>query len=492
MKHSLVAFVVYLFAMVVAGLIAAKFTKTIEDFGLGGRKLGAWVIALSEKSTDMSTWLLVGLPGQAFKIGLGTIWALIGVFFGSLANWVVIAERLRKFSLKFSAITLPDYFESRFKDETHTLRLTGMALIVFFFTLYVSAQCVGAGKILSATFTLSKVQGMAIALGFIIFYTMAGGFLAEAWTDFIQALIMLVGLSLLSIVGIFKIGGFVSLVRGIGAVSPQALTWGGGATGMAMFLGVVIGGLAIGLGYAGQPHIVTRYMALSKRSKMSVAAWIAMVWTFLVLVGAVLVGVVGLATLGKLDDPETVTTSLAVAILPPWAVGVIIAAVTAAMMSTVDSQLLIAATSVAQDFWKNIINRKAAEERLLLVGRVATVAIGVMAFLLGIKAERAVYWLVLYAWGGLAASFGPALILSLRWKKTTKWGVLAGMVVGALTIVVWYNVPVLRNAIYELVPGFVLSTIAVVVVSLAGPKPAPGVAEDYAEVARSTVGDLGG
>ncbi len=491
MGHSLVAFLVYLFAMVVAGLVAAKFTKTIEDFGLGGRKLGAWVIALSEKSTDMSTWLLVGLPGQAFKIGLGTIWALIGVFFGSLANWVVIAERLRKFSLKFSAITLPDYFESRFKDKTHTLRVVGMALIVFFFTLYVSAQCVGAGKILSSTFTLSKVQGMAIALGFIIFYTMAGGFLAEAWTDFIQALIMLVGLSLLSIVGIFKIGGIVSLVRSIGSMNPQALTWGGGATGLAMFAGVVIGGLAIGLGYAGQPHIVTRYMALSKRSKMSVAAWIAMVWTFLVLVGAVLVGVVGLATLGKLDDPETVTTSLAMAILPPWAVGVIIAAATAAMMSTVDSQLLIAATSVAEDFWKNLVNRKATQEKLLLVGRIATIAIGVMAFLLGIKAERAVYWLVLYAWGGLAASFGPALILSLRWKRTTKWGVLAGMVVGALTIVVWYNVPFLKNALYELVPGFVFSTIAVVVVSLLGPRPLETVTLEYAEVARSKVKDFG-
>ena len=485
MNPSLVAFLVYLVGMVVAGIVASRFTRTIEDFGLGGRKLGSWVIALSEKSTDMSTWLLVGLPGLAFKIGLGAIWVFIGCFFGSLANWVVIAERLRKFSMRFSAITLPDYFESRFEDSSHTLRVVGMVLIVFFFTLYVSAQCVGAGKILSASFALSKVQGMAIALGFIIFYTMAGGFLAEAWTDFFQALIMLLGLSLLSIVGIVKLGGIPSLVRGMAGANPGTLTWGGGSTGMAMFLGVIIGGLAIGLGYAGQPHIVTRYMALRKSSKMSVAAWVAMVWVFFALLGAIMVGVVGLSVLGALDDPETVTTSLAMAILPPWLVGIIIAAATAAMMSTVDSQLLIAATSVAEDFYGKIVNKNASQERLLLIGRLATVAIGVVAFLLGIKAERAVYWLVLYAWGGLAASFGPPLILSLRWKRTTKWGVLAGMIVGAVTIVIWYNVPVLKETLYELVPGFFFSLIAVILVSIFGPQPSPKVVEEFVAVTGS-------
>jgi SSS family solute:Na+ symporter len=301
---------------------------------------------------------------------------------------------------------------------------------------------------------------------------------------------MMAGLTLLSIVGVMKIGGLGALIRGIGNVSPSALTWGGGATGLAMFVGVVIGGLAIGLGYAGQPHIVTRYMALNRKSKMSVAAWIAMVWTLIVLVGAVMVGIVGLGTLGTLEDPETVTTALAVAILPPWLVGIIIAAATAAMMSTVDSQLLIAATSVAEDFWKSLISRKASPERLLLVGRIATVFIGVAAFLLGIKAERAVYWLVLYAWGGLAASFGPALILSLRWPRTTKWGVLAGMIVGAATIVVWYNVPVLKNAIYELVPGFFFSLIAVIVVSLLGPKPTRETVAEFVHVVRTTTDEI--
>lgn len=485
MNPSLVAFLVYLVGMVVAGVIASRFTKTLEDFGLGGRKLGSWVIALSEKSTDMSTWLLVGLPGLAFKIGLGAVWVFIGCFLGSLANWVVIAERLRKFSIRFSAITLPDYFESRFNDSTHLLRVVGMILIVFFFTLYVSAQCVGAGKILSASFALSKVQGMGIALGFIIFYTMAGGFLAEAWTDFFQALIMLSGLSLLSIVGIVKIGGIPSLIRGMANANPGTLTWGGGSTGLAMFLGVIIGGLAIGLGYAGQPHIVTRYMALRKGSKMSVAAWVAMVWVFFALLGAIMVGMVGLSVLGALDDPETVTTSLAMAILPPWLVGVIIAAATAAMMSTVDSQLLIAATSVAEDFFRKIVSKEASQKRLLLIARLATVGIGVVAFLLGIKAERAVYWLVLYAWGGLAASFGPPLVLSLRWKRTTKWGVLAGMIVGAVTVVIWYNIPVLKNAIYELVPGFFFSLIAVILVSIFGPKPSPKTVEEFSTVTGS-------
>ncbi len=480
MNPSLIAFSIYLLGMVAAGLIAARFTRTLEDFGLGGRKLGPWVIALSEKSTDFSAWLLVGLPGQAFKAGIGAIWAVIGCFFGSLANWVVIAERLRRLSVRFSAITLPDFFESRFHDETHVLRITAMILIVFFFTLYVSAQCVGAGKILAGTFEITRVSGMLMALGFIIFYTMAGGFLAEAWTDFFQALIMLAGLSLLSIVGLAKLGGFAALLRTLRSVQPQSVMIGGGATGLALFLGVILGGLAIGLGYPGQPHIVARYMALRKGARMNVAAWIAMTWTFFALIGAVLVGLVGLSTLGKLSDPETVTTALAQAILPAWLVGLIIAAATAAMMSTVDSQLLIAATSVAEDFYRNLINREASQRRLLFIGRAATVMIGVIAFFLGIKAEKMVYWLVLYAWGGLAASFGPALIMSLRWKRTTKWGVFAGMIVGAATIVIWYNIQTLKNMLYELVPGFCFSLIAIVVVSLFGPKPPPEVAEEVA------------
>ena len=479
MNPALIAFLVYLAGMVVAGTIAAKFTKTLEDFGLGGRKLGPWVIALSEKSTDFSAWLLIGLPGQAVKLGIGAIWAVIGCFGGSLANWLVIAERLRRFSLRFRAITLPDFFEGRFHDSTHLLRITAMVLIVFFFTLYVSAQCVGAGKILESTFEISRVSGMLIALGFIIFYTMAGGFFAEAWTDFFQALIMLVGLSLLSIVGLAKLGGVSALVSALRSVEPQSLTIGGGATGLALFLGVILGGLAIGLGYPGQPHIVARYMALRKSARMGVAAWIAMTWTFFALIGAVLVGLVGLSTVGKLSDPETVTTVLAQAILPAWLVGIIIAAATAAMMSTVDSQLLIAATSVAEDFYRKLIHREASQRRLLFIGRMATVVIGVMAFFLGIRAEKLVYWLVLYAWGGLAASFGPALILSLRWKRTTKWGVFAGMIVGAATIVIWYNIPALKSLIYELVPGFIFSLIAIVLVSLFGPKPPSEVTEEF-------------
>jgi sodium/proline symporter len=471
MNVILITFVMYIVGMAIVGIIAARFTRNIEDFSLGGRRLGPWVIAISAKATDFSTWLLVGLPGKAFTMGLGAIWAVIGCFGGTLFNWTVIAQRLRRFTKRVSAITVPDYFEARFNDHTHVLRITAMVMIVVFFTLYISAQCVGTGKILAGTFNITPIQGMAYSLGFIIFYTMVGGFLAEAWTDFVQGWLMLGGLSILSIVGVIRIGGIGSLVEGIRNINPTALSWGAGETGLALFLGVVLGGLAIGLGYPGQPHIVIRYMAIRKTREMPKATWIAMIWTTLALLGAIGVGMVGMATTGDLADPETVTTALAQAIFPAWLVGIIIAAATAAMMSTVDSQLLVAATAIAEDTYGKLLNRKASPERLLLVARISTVVIGAVAFFLGIRAEKLVYDLVLYAWGGLAASFGPALILSLRWPRITKWGAFAGMVIGAATVVIWENVERLESICYELIPAFFLSLLVIVVVSLLEKKP---------------------
>ncbi len=469
MSMVLIVFLIYLVGMVIAGIITARLaSKSLDNFILGGRKIWTPVIALSEKGTDMSAWLLIGLPGQAFKMGLGALWAGIGVWLGSLFNWLVIATPLRKLTGKFNALTLPDYFESRFEDTSHLLRITSSILIVFFFTLYVSAQVVGAGKILASAFNIHQIVGMLIGLSIILFYTMAGGFIAESWTDFFQGLIMAVALVLMCVVGVIALGGFSSAFSRIGSIDHKAVLLSAGESGTALYLGLILGGLAIGFGYAGQPHIVMRYMALQDAKEVKKAAIIAMTWTTFAVGGAIFLGFFAIPFLrGEITDPEHVTLAFAAKILPPWLVGFILAAATAAMMSTVDSQLLVATSAISEDIYRKIINPDASQKYLVKLARIFTAVVAIIAFILGLRAERLVYWLVLYAWGGLAASFGPPLILSLKWKGTTRTGVFAGMIVGAITIVIWYNTPVLKNFLYELVPGFVFSLLATWLVSLA-------------------------
>ncbi len=468
MSAVLAVFLLYLVGMVIAGIVTARLaSKSLDEFILGGKKMSTPVIALSEKGTDMSAWLLVGLPGQAFKMGLGAIWAGIGVWLGSLFNWLVIATPLRRLTGKYNALTLPDYFESHFKDDTHLLRITASVLIVFFFTLYVSAQVVGAGKVLAATFNIDPVVGMVIGLSIILFYTMMGGFIAETWTDFFQGIIMVTALLVMCVIGIVHFGGLGNILSRIGSVDPKAALVSAGESGMALYLGLILGGLAIGFGYAGQPHILMRYMALRGEKEVKKAMIIAMTWTTLAVSAAIFLGFLAIPFLrGEIADPEYVTLTFAAKILPGWLVGFVLAAATAAMMSTVDSQLLVATSAITEDIYRKLINPDATQQYLVRLARIFTVVVALVAFILGLRAERLVYWLVLYAWGGLAASFGPPLILSLKWRGTTRYGVFAGMIVGAITIVVWYNVPVLKSFLYELIPGFFFSLLATWLVSL--------------------------
>ncbi len=468
MSAVLIIFLLYLIGMVIAGIVTARLaSKSLDDFIIGGRKMLTPVLALSEKGTDMSAWLLIGLPGQAFKMGLGAVWAGIGVWLGSLFNWLVIATPLRHLTGKYNALTIPDYFESRFEDSSHLLRITSSVLIVFFFTLYVSAQVVGAGKVLAAAFNIDVIAGMAIGLSIILFYTMMGGFIAESWTDFFQGIIMAAALVLMCVVGIVKFGGFGNIFAQIGSIDAKAVMLSAGESGTALYLGLILGGLAIGCGYAGQPHILMRYMALRSEKEVKKGMIIAMTWTTVAVACAIFLGFLAIPYLrGEIADPEHVTLVFAAKILPGWLVGFVLAAATAAMMSTVDSQLLVATSAITEDIYRKLINPDAEQKRLVLLARIFTVVVALAAFVLGLRAERLVYWLVLYAWGGLAASFGPPLILSLKWRGTTRAGVFAGMLVGAITIVVWYNVPVLKGFLYELIPGFLFALLATWLVSL--------------------------
>jgi len=468
MDPVLLGFIGYLVVVVVVGLIAFRFTRTLADFLLAGRRLGAWVVAFSERASGESAWLLIGLPGLALASGFSAIWSSIGCAAGIFVSWTLVARRLRVETERLGALTLPDYFEARFGDGSHALRILSMGIIVFFFTFYVAAQFLAAGKVLHTTFGLEPFWGMVIGAVIILFYTIMGGFFAVAWTDLVQGILMAIAMIILPAAAWIEMGGTAGIAERIAAIDPNLLTVTGGQTGRSLVMGLVIGSLGIGLGYVGQPHLLTRFMAIRDPKELRKGTLIAMSWVVIAFWGAVLVGIAGLAYFGTggLADAEHVMPEVARTFLPAGLAGIIISAAIAAMMSTADSQLLVATSALSEDIYHQLVNRDASQRRLVALSRIGTLVIGAVAFLLALRAEETVYWFVLYAWAGLGAAFGPAMVLSLWWKRTTKWGVLAGMVVGSVVSVVWHNVPALKDIVYELVPAFVLALLAVVVVSL--------------------------
>ncbi|MFH1501471.1 MAG: sodium/proline symporter, partial [Candidatus Eisenbacteria bacterium] len=456
MDPVLLGFVGYLLVVIVVGLVSFRFTKTLADFLLAGRRLGAWVVAFSERASGESAWLLIGLPGLALATGFSAIWSAIGCAVGIFASWTLVARRLRVQTERLGALTLPDYFEARFKDGTHLLRIVSMAVIVFFFTFYVSAQFLAAGKVLHTTFGLAPIHGMLIGAVIIIFYTIMGGFLAVAWTDLVQGILMAGAMIVLPLAAWIELGGISGVAGRIGAMDPNLLLVTGGQSGRPLIMGLIVGSLGIGLGYVGQPHLLVRFMAIRDARDLRKGTLIAMTWVVVAFWGAVLVGIAGLAHfgVGGLEDVEHVMPQIATLFLPAGIAGIVISAAIAAMMSTADSQLLVATSALSEDIYHQLMNREASQRRLVALSRIGTVLIGVVAFVLALRAEEQVFWFVLYAWAGLGAAFGPGMVLSLWWKRTSKWGVFAGMVVGSTVAVVWHNVPLLKGLVYELVPAF--------------------------------------
>jgi len=466
MDPVLIGFLAYLVILMVKGSLTFKYNKTIADFVLAGRRLGPWLVSFSERASGESAWLLIGLPGLALASGFNAIWPAIGCVTGILFSWMFISRRLRMQTEKHNALTIPDLFENRFSDTSHLLRIVSTVIIIFFFTIYVSAQFLAAGKVLNTIFGISKLEGMMVGAFIIVIYTIMGGFFAVAWTDLLQGAIMVFTLVLLPIVGLIELGGVEKLSDAIKDIDPNLLLVGGGKQGLPM-IASILGGLGIGLGYMGQPHLVTRFMAIKDPQKLRQGTLIAICWALLAFWGAVFIGIIGLGLFGNtFADQEQVMPFMAKALVPAGLAGVMISGAIAAMMSTADSQLLVSTSAISRDIYNQLIRKDAPEKRLVLISRVATLIIGVVAFLLALSAESLVYWLVLYAWAGLGASFGPALLTTLWWKRVTKQGVLSGMIVGTVTVLIWYNVPELKESLYELIPSFFLSLFSIIIVSL--------------------------
>jgi sodium/proline symporter len=462
----LVGILIYLVILVAIGATAARRMKRLDDFLLGGRRIGPLAAAISERASGESSWFLLGLPGAAYAAGFTTFWSVIGIAFGIFCSWVFLAVPLRRQTEKYGAITIPDYFEARFNDQTRLLRVVSMLIIIFFYTLYVAAQFVGGGKLLNAAFDLDPARGLVITALIVMLYTLLGGFLAVVWTDVVQGIMMAIVAFILPIVGIIKLGGPIVLLDKLQPLGADFLAMNAGETGAAFVFGVMLGSLAWGLGYLGQPHLLTRYMAIRSVGQIRRGTLIAMIWVLIAYWGAAMVGVVGAGTFETtLADQEQVMPLLAKYLLPGWIAGLMLAGAIAAMMSTADSQLIIVTSSIVEDVYVKLLNFKSSPRRLVLLSRLATVLVSAVALVLAFRNQDLIFDLVSYAWSGLGSSFGPPLLLSLRWKRTTAAGAIAGMLAGTISNIVWKNIPALNAALDLKLASFLISLVLTVSVS---------------------------
>jgi sodium/proline symporter len=461
---------IYMVGMLCIGYFAYKKTSNLSDYMLGGRNLGPAVTALSAGASDMSGWLLMGVPGAMYVNGLSSGWIIVGLILGAYCNWLYVAPRLRIYTeIANNSITIPDYFENRFYDRSRILRITSALVILVFFTFYTSAGMVAGGELFKNSFQIDYNWGVWLTAGVVIVYTLFGGFLAVSWTDFAQGTIMFIALILVPVVTILTIGGIQPTFHEIYTIDPALLDAFRGTS----LLGI-LSLLAWGLGYFGQPHIIVRFMAISSVREMKTARRIGMSWMIFSVSGAMFTGLVGIAYFSlqheKLQNPETVFILLSEILFHPLITGFLLAAILAAIMSTISSQLLVTASAFTQDFYKAFFHRTASEKELVLVGRLSLLAVALIALLLAANPNKTILNLVAYAWAGFGSAFGPVVLLSLYWKRMTKWGALAGMIAGAITVMVWEQIEAVQ-AVYEMIPGFAACTIAIILVSLLTPKP---------------------
>lgn len=428
---ELSAFGIYLGAMLAVGLIFYRKTGDLSDYILGGRKLGSVVAALSVGASDMSGWLLLGLPGAVYAAGFNQIWIAVGLLIGAYLNWRIVAGRLRDQSERAGdALTLPEFFENRFEDRSRSLRVISALIILIFFTVYTSSGLVAGALLFERTLDLNYRVALGIGALVIVSYTFLGGFLAVSWTDFFQGSLMLLALCAVPIIAFLRLGGGESF-------SPQRLDPLAG-----MDLIGIVSLLGWGLGYFGQPHILARFMAVRGQSTVPGARRIAMSWMFVTLAGALAVGFLGQIVFVErpLENPETVFIVLTRTLFHPWLSGILLAAILSAIMSTVDSQLLVCSSALGRDFYQAFFRRQAGPREEMAAGRLSVIVIALIAVLLASDRDSRVLEIVAYAWAGFGAAFGPVVILSLVWKNMSRNGALAGMLVGATTVIVWKQI----------------------------------------------------
>ncbi len=460
---TLITFIVYLVGMLVIGLIAYSRTKNLSDYVLGGRDLSGSVAALSAGASDMSGWLLLGLPGAMYVSGMNQAWIAVGLSVGAYLNWQFVAKRLRVYTeVANDSITVPDYLENRFHDRSKILRVTSAIVILLFFTFYTSSGMVAGATLFEQSFGMDYTTALWVGAIVIVSYTFMGGFQAVCWTDFFQGLLMFLALVMVPIAVITNTGGWTETLGKVAAVDPAMLDM-----FHEMTLFGIISLMAWGLGYFGQPHIIVRFMAVRSSKEISSARLVGMSWMVLSLYGSIFAGFAGIAFFAgnPLAEPETVFIALSQVLFNPWIAGILLAAILSAIMSTIDSQLLVSSSALTEDFYKALIRPEASEAELVWIGRGTVGGIALIAILMALDPNNTVLGLVSYAWAGFGAAFGPVIILSLYWKRMTRNGALIGMLVGAVTVIVWKQLSGGLFDMYEIVPGFILCSLTVFLVS---------------------------
>jgi sodium/proline symporter len=481
----LATFAAYMLLMVGIGFWAWRSTRNFDDYILGGRSLGSVVTALSAGASDMSGWLLMGLPGAMYLGGASEAWIAIGLVVGAWANWRFVAGPLRVYTERTrNALTLPDYFTHRFADDSRVLRIVAGLVILVFFAVYCASGMVAGARLFESVFGMPYAQALWWGAAVTILYTFVGGFLAVSWTDCVQATLMFLALLLVPAVVVVGLGGVDASVEAIEQVDPVRLDWfrGGelGAIGIASLL-------AWGLGYVGQPHILARFMAADNLATIPKARRISMGWMILCLAGSLSVGFFGIAyfaanpgVAGPVEaNAERVFIELSQLLFNPWIAGVLLSAILAAVMSTLSAQLLVCSSALTEDFYRGLLRPRAGQGELVWVGRFMVLAVAIAAILIARDPESRVLGLVSYAWAGFGAAFGPVVVLSLFWQRMTRNGAIAGIFVGAITVILWKQS---GSPLYEIVPGFIAATIAIVVTSLLGKAPPPDVQATHQQV----------
>lgn len=455
--ETFITFFIYLIFLIGIGVYFYTKTHTHEDYVLGGRSVGYWVTAMSAQASDMSGWLLMGLPGAVYLHGLSEIWVIIGLTLGTYANWKWVAPKLRVQTEETNTMTLPTFLTYKLQDSTGILRTISAIAILFFFTIYSSSGFVASGKLFETILGIDYIWGVLIGGGTIIVYTFLGGYLAGVWTDFFQGILMFFGITIVPMIAYFHGGGVDGIEM---AMKARDISLSIFSRAQSIDLVVILSGLAWGLGYFGQPHILVRFMSIDKVEELWKSRLIAMIWVVISLVGAIAVGITGIAVFPEVagigGDAEKIFIYMIAKLFNPWIGGVLFAAILSAIMSTISSQLLVSSNTLTEDFYK-YIKRDASNKELILVGRISVLIIFVVAGYLAMDPNSQVLSLVSYAWGGFGAVFGPAILMTL-YKKTISWkSVLAGMLAGGFTVLLWKYSPWAN--LYEILPGFFLNFV---------------------------------
>lgn len=475
------AFILYLVLMMSIGLYYSRRQKNLSSYILGDRQLGPWLTSMSAEASDMSGWMLMGLPGYAYLHGLSAFWTGIGLIVGTWANWVLVSQRLRNYTeVADNSLTIPDYLSNRFEDRKNGLRLICALFIILFFIIYTSSGFVAAGKLFNTIFGIPYLHALLLGAFVVVFYTFLGGFSAVALTDFIQGTMMFFTVLYVPVAATIALGGPMPTLDILSKEGSDFFSFFPDSTGISALLVMIVSSLGWGLGYFGQPHILVKFMAIGDPKELKKSTRIAMTWVLLSLSFAIAIGVVGKAYLStplENANAERIFILMAESLSAPFITGIIWSAILAAIMSTSSSQLLVTSSAVSRDLFQAFLKKDASEKTLIRVSRLSVLLVSAIAVYLGSDPNSYIFSIVSYAWAGFGACFGATVLLSLYWKRMTLKGAYAGVIVGGLTVLIWKHFE--WFGLYELVPGFFFSVAAIVIVSLMDKKPSETILKTF-------------